>query len=530
MNRSDRPKWLIAIVKEYEALFLNKTFSEPMNLPEGHKAIDTRMVLKIKEPEIIGEEGRYKARLCGKGFQQIHQVNYFETFAPVATYNSLRLFLTIMAILDYEIDVIDVITAFLLSKLEEEVYIKIPSGYPKEYQQGKVLKLLKGLYGLKQGPIAWNKELDKFLISIGFFPTISDPCFYYNPTSAAYLIVWVDDIILATKDKEGMIDLKKKIQKKLPCHDKGPISIYLNLLISRNLTKKTISISVPTKIDAVLNDIQLSKEDLDIIKIPSKIPAVPSVTLTKEMEPKSEEEMKIMNNKPYRSILGQLIHISITARPDISTAVSCCGQFCQNPGVAHWQAILQILKYLQRTKQYVLTLGGTHSNIHLTASTSNPLQLSGACDADWAGDQDTRRSRSGYCIFINGSLVQWSSKLQKSVALSSTEAEYICLSTGAASVLWFRSLLEEIGFQQKDATIIAQDNESAIRIAESKKQTPGVKHISIRYHFIRDRIQSKDIKLKPTNTVDMLADIFTKNLPAPRLNDLCLKIGIHPSK
>ena len=119
------------------------------------------------------------------------------------------------------------------------------------------------------------------------------------------------------------------------------------------------------------------------------------------------------------------------------------------------------------------------------------------------------------------------------MALSSTEAEYICLSSGASSILWYRSLLEEIGFNQEKATIITQDNESTIRIAESKKQAPGVKNISspnpnisIRHHFIRDRIQSKEIVLKSISTKDMLADIFTKNLPFPRFSDLRYKIGV----
>jgi hypothetical protein len=214
INDPAKAKWMIAITKEYDALFQNETFSMPMNLPVGHKAIDTKMVLKIKEPEVLGEEGRYKARLCGKGFQQIYQLNYFETYAPVATYNSLRLFLTIIAILDYEIDVIDIITAFLLSTLEEEVYIKIPPGYPRPYKEGQVLRLLKGLYGLKQGPIVWNKELDTFLQSIGFKPTVSDPCFYFRTSDASYLIVWVDDIILATKNNETMAKLKKTIGNK----------------------------------------------------------------------------------------------------------------------------------------------------------------------------------------------------------------------------------------------------------------------------------------------------------------------------
>jgi len=528
MNRSDKTKWLSAITKEYDALFLNHTFSEPMTLPPNQKAIDTKMVLKIKEPEIIGTEGRYKARLCGKGFQQIYQMNYFETFAPVATYNSLRLFLTIMAMMDYEIDVIDIITAFLLSNLEEEVYIKIPPGYPKDHKKGQVLKLLKGLYGLKQGPLVWNSELDNFLKSIGFVPTVSDPCLYYRTSDSTYLIVWVDDIILATPSTSNMTKLKQQITKKFPCHDKGPISLYLNLLISRNRNNRTIFISQPTKIKNVLTDDQLSDQDRITISRPSKTPAIATVTLTKEMEPNNTAEAEVMKTKPYRSILGQLIHICITARPDISTAVSCCGKFAQNPGIAHWNALLVILRYLQGTKSMTLKLGGVASTINLSAQVnqSHNVELSAACDADWAGDTDERKSRSGYCIFINGSLIQWSSKLQKSVALSSTEAEYICLSSGSASVLWYRSILAELGFPQANPTIIDQDNQSAIRIAETKKQAPGVKHISIRHHFIRDRIASKEIKLNAIDTSNMKADIFTKNLAFPRFLAIRSKLGM----
>jgi hypothetical protein len=472
-----------------KSLFLNETFSSPMNLPSGHKAIDTKMVLKIKEPEILGTEGRYKGRLCGKGFQQIYQMNYFLTFAPVATYNSLRLFLTIMAIMDYEIDVIDVITAFLLSALEEEVYIKIPPGYPKAHKEGQVLKLLKGLYGLKQGPLVWNKELDNFLKSIGFEATVSDPCLYYRRNDSSFLIIYVDDIIIASPSTQTMIKIKQEISKRFPCHDKGPISLYLNILITRNRKDQTIFISQPTKIDNILTDDQLSAEDKLTVSRPSKIPAIPTIVLTKAMEPSSSKEKELMQNKPYRSILGQLIHICITARPDISTAVSCCGKFAENPGKEHWNALLLILRYLNGTKALRLKLGGRSTSINLSAQINDEpdIELSAACDADWAGDTDERKSRSGYCILLNNSLIQWSSKLQKSIALSSTEAEYLCLSSGTATVLWYRSILAELGFHQKQPTTIMQDNQSTIRIAESKKQAPGVKHISIRYHFIRQR-------------------------------------------
>ena len=412
-----------------------------------------------------------------------------------------------MASMDYEIDVIDVITAFLLSKLDEEIYIKIPDGYPRTVtNKTHVLKLNKALYGLKQAPLGWNTELDKHLKSIGFIATVSDCCFYYRTSDLSYLIVWVDDFILATKNVECMVLLKQEIDLKFPCKDKGPISIYLNMHINRNRTKRTINLTQPVKISNVLTDPQLSSEEIEIISRPNKVPALATIILNKEMEPKSEEEISKMSKKPYRSILGQLLYISITTRPDIATAVSCCGKFAQNPGEQHWNALLLILRYLQGTRFLTLTLGGIFDE----------FVLSTFCDSDWASDQDNRRSRSGYIILMNGSPIHWSSKLQKSVSLSSTEAEYICLSAGTTATIFIRTLLSEIGFTQKSATEIIQDNQSTIKIAESRKQQPGIKHIDIRHHFVRDKIQSKEIKLVGTGTNDMLADIFTKNLPFPK--------------
>ena len=221
------------------------------------------------------------------------------------------------------------------------------------------------------------------------------------------------------------------------------------------------------------------------------------------MCPKTQEEKQVMSQLPYRSILGQALYIAITTRPDIVPAVSACGKFAENPGQEHWNALLQILAYLHGTQHLSLELGNKAKDITLTAF----------ADADWAGDLDKRRSRSGYIILCNDSPVIWSSKLQVSVALSSTEAEYVALAMTARDVIWCRTLLCELGFEQYNPTIIYEDNNSCINIAESPRKHPGVKHIDIRYHFIRDRIASKEIALKRMPTLEMVADLFTKQLP-----------------
>jgi hypothetical protein len=176
-----------------------------MDLPNGQLAIDTKLVLKLKEPEGPNLSGKFKARLCGKGFKQTHGVNYFNTFAPVATYSSLRLFITILVTLDYEVHSLDVITAFLLANLKEEVYIKMPKGYPiQRTKPGQVLKLLKCLYGLKQSPMEWNSKLDNILKEIGFLPTTSDPCVYVNQNKLWYIMIYVDDLLIGTKTTSEM--------------------------------------------------------------------------------------------------------------------------------------------------------------------------------------------------------------------------------------------------------------------------------------------------------------------------------------
>jgi hypothetical protein len=186
-----------------------------------------------------------------------------------------------------------------------------------------------------------------------------------------------------------MVIVKEMIIEKYACHDKGPIELYLNLCIQRNRASRSIYIFHPSKIVNVLEDSNLSAEDRKIISKPSRIPALTSLVLTKEINATTAEEVKKMKKVPYKSILGQLIHIAITARPDIAFAVSNCGRFASNPGPTHWYAILMILRYLQGTRTMKLKLGGL-----------NAPSLNMYCDADWAGDLDERKSRLETVYFL----------------------------------------------------------------------------------------------------------------------------------
>lgn len=174
MSSPEKDDWKRAVDAEYESLKQHGVFSEPCDSPDGCKTLDTKIMLKTKEPEGSELNGRKKARLCVRGFRQEHGLDYDFTFAPVVAYNSLRPFVTTMATLDYEMDTVDVITAFLLSPIKEAIYIKIPDGHPCK-EKGKVFRLLKCLYGLKQAPMEWNAEMNKHLNSLGFFLDFHSP-------------------------------------------------------------------------------------------------------------------------------------------------------------------------------------------------------------------------------------------------------------------------------------------------------------------------------------------------------------------
>jgi hypothetical protein len=285
--------------------------------------------------------------------------------------------------------------------------------------------------------------------------------------------------------------------------DKGPINKFLNIQFHRNRKERSITLSQPSKIQKILQDTQLSELDRRYITQTAKIPANPQVKLSRTITD-SNDEVKLAENTPYKSIIGQLIYISINTRPDISTAVSQVSKYSQNPNSEHWKAVLQILKYIQGTRSMSLKLGGINQSFELT----------GYADADWAGEVDGRKSRSGLVIYLNNSPIVWSSKLQTSVALSSTEAEYVALGSAVKELVFCRNLLFECGFPQEKASVIFQDNDSCVTIANGQRKHPGVKHIEIKYHFIKDIIHKKQVVLERKATSEMVADIFTKNLPS----------------
>ncbi|EPZ36003.1 Reverse transcriptase, RNA-dependent DNA polymerase domain-containing protein [Rozella allomycis CSF55] len=400
-GRHDASLWYQAVQNELSSIHENQTWSI-QEAPPNRKIVKCRWVFRIKRHS-DGSVARYKARLVAKGYSQVPGQDFSETYAPVAKYKSLRTMLSIAASRDYEIEQMDVVTAFLIPSLKEEVYMEIPSGVAHDNKSGMVCKLNKALYGLRQSPRVWYEELHTFLISIGLTPTIADPCLYTGLN--CYLSIYVDDIIIAAP-KDIASDIKKKISSRFQSTDLGPIQHCLGLKVQRNRIERRLYLSQSRLAEHLLKETKMENSRF------VKTPLDPNVILKRENATIKAQ----INDIPYRSIIGTLHHLAMCTRPDLANAVGILSRFQEGPSTVHLTALKHVLQYLNATKHYGLKLGGSS------------LTLSGYADADWAGDLDSRRSTSGYCFFLGDACINWCSKLQASVALSSCEAEYVSLS------------------------------------------------------------------------------------------------------
>ena len=203
------------------------------------------------------------------------------------------------------------------------------------------------------------------------------------------------------------------------------------------------------------------------------------------------------------------------SRPDIAVATGTLAQFMSNPNVQHWSGVKRVLRYLKGTMNYGLCYSKADDN-----------QLVGFSDADWAGDLDRRRSTSGYTFHVGLSLVSWSSRKQVTVARSSTEAEYVALSSATQEAIWLRRLLSDISSQECPTTLINEDNQGAIELSKNAKHHERTKHIDIAHHFVRERVASNEIAVSYCPTNEMVADIMTKAIPRVKFQKFRSALGV----
>lgn len=485
MQTDERDQWKEACEKEIEAHKDNSTY-ELVTLPEGRKPITCKWVFTIKDG------GLHKARLVARGFSQLKGIDYNETFAPVVRYESIRIMLAVAALKGLQVHQMDVKTAFLNGELEEELYMTQPEGYVAKGNEDKVLRLKKSLYGLKQAPLVWNDKINGVLAKLGFRRNQAEYCLYTRKSEKSFVMValYVDDLLIAGSTKEAIDIVKTELMNEFKMKDLGATKKFLGMNIEQ--TESGIKLSLRDYIQSLLSEFGMQ----DCHSEPT--PAVVGQDLTS-----ADTGSKDCDATRYRSIIGKLLFAANTVRADISYVVGVLSRYLKEPKEVHIRAAKRVLRYLKGTADVGL----------FYQSNNQTTQLQGYCDADWANDKATRKSTTGFVFKYAGGAITWRSKKQPTVALSTAEAEYMALCEGAKEGLWLRQLFNEFGIAIESVKMY-DDNQSCIEIAKHPSSHHRTKHIDIRLNFIRDHIAKGRIQLEYLSTGVMVADIFTKAIPA----------------
>jgi hypothetical protein len=403
--------------------------------------------------------------------------------------------------MDFKVFQMDVKSAFLNGKLQEEVYVEQPPGFTDPFKPNYVYKLDKALYGLKQAPRAWYETLSNFLLEQGFSRGKVDTTLFTRKHKQTTLLVqiYVDDIIFGSADEKLCARFAKLMQSKFEMSMMGELNFFLGLQVKQS--KEGIFIN-----QAKYTRDLLKKFGMDSAS-PMKTPMSPATKLDKDEQGKSVEITL------YRGMIGSLLYLT-ASRPDIMFATCLCARFQADPKESHITAVKRIFRYLKGT-----------INLGIWYPKQGSFDLAGYSDADFAGCRIDRKSTSGTCQFLGGRLVSWFSKKQNSVSTSTAEAEYISAGSCCAQILWMKYQLADYGFEFKAIPIYC-DNTSAVAITYNPVLHSRTKHIDIRHHFIRDHVQQGDIEIHYIPTEQQLADVFTKALDETRFNMLISELGM----
>jgi hypothetical protein len=342
---------------------------------------------------------------------------------------------------------------------------------------------------------------------MGFKVSEADPGLYISTKSkdTTFILVYVDDLAIASKSKQEKDQVKAHLLKVFDGRDLGPITSYLGIAVERNRAARTITIHHNLMVKDLVAKYGL--EDSNPRRLPMSASTVAST-------PGESLDLKVY---PYRQLVGSLMHLSVTVRPDITFAVGVLARSMAEPTMVHWQAAKGVLRYLSGTASLGITFGG---------SSSGPdLRLQGYCDADYAGDTDTRKSTTGYVFILNSGAVSWQSKRQPTVAVSTTEAEYMAAAAAIKEALWLRKVLSDLQLDSGTLSIFA-DNQSAIKLLRNPIISGRAKHIDVLHHFARERVLRKEVSVTYISTDSMLADVLTKVVPMAKHHVCCKGIGM----
>ncbi|GJV57570.1 putative RNA-directed DNA polymerase [Tanacetum coccineum] len=509
----DKVLWQGAMDEEMKSMKVNKVWIV-VDRPPNAKVVRSKWLYK-KKTDMDGKVHTYKARLVAKGCTQTYGIDYEETFSPVADIRAIRILIAIAAYYDYEIWQMDVKTAFLNGRLDEDIYMEQPEGYVDPKFPNGVCKLQRAIYGLKQASRQWNKRFDEEIKRFGFIQNRDEPCVYRKASGSdvVFLILYVDDILIMGNNIPKLKEVKDYLGKCFSVKDLGEAAYILGIKIYRDRSLRLIGLNQSAYIDKILKKFNMQNSKKGFIPMEVKH------DLSNEMCASSDEEKAYMKKVPYASAVGSIMYAVRCTRPDVAFAQNLVSRYQQNPGKLHWVAVKHILKYLRNTKDMFLVYGGIPDT---------ELDVTGFCDASWQCDKDDTKSQTGYVFVINGGAVDWKSKKQTTIAMHATQSEYMAASEAAMEAVWIRKFVEDLGVMPSISKPINMycDNSAAIIFANEPGVMKGARHFLRRYHYVREQVESGEIKLIKVHTDKNLADAFTKALPRGKVSEHANGIGL----
>lgn len=498
LNGPESNFWKASMEQELESFKKNDAW-ELVDKPSDSTIVQSKWVFK-KKYDSVGNV-RYRARLVAKGFSQKAGIDYHETFSPVLRYTTLRLLFSLAVKLDLDIRHLDVTTAFLNGFLNESVYMQKPVFFKDcKGDDNKVLKLKRAIYGLKQSSRAWYQRVNDYLVSLGYMKSKYEPCLFtkFEGNVKVIIALFVDDFFIFYNCKMATSQLIQDLSSQFQIKDLGQIKQCLGLRV--NMHENVITVDQEQYVESLLKRFNMTH--------------CKSAETPMEINLRLKESNSFCEKKfPYKQLIGSLMYLAVLTRPDIAYSVCYLSQFNNSYDDTHWKHLKRILKYLSGTKNYGLVF------------TKDDSYIEGYADADWASDAKDRKSFSGYCFKLSGTVVSFECRKQRNVALSSTEAEYISMSEASKEAIYLKNLLFEILGNSETITLY-NDCQSAQKLILNPVYHRRSKHIDVRYHFVREAVANKFINVDYLETSEMPADIFTKSLGSLKHKYLRKKLGV----
>lgn len=517
MSATDKQQWKEAMEKEVKSLMAMDVFKPVHSIPTGARPMDTKWVYK-KKYDAAGKYVKHKARLTARGFTQREGIEYDDTFSPVMQIKSLRMLCAIVAALDLEFEIKDVETAFLHAKMDKLVFIQTPRGFNIQIP---FLQLLKAIYGLKQAGRLFNKDLVNALVEIGYTAESHVECCILTRLSKAgrpmFIAVWVDDMPYAydRRDKDEMDSDWRLLKKRFKINDLGPATSILGIRIKRDRAHRVLTLDLQSYTEQLL-----AKYPIGSLKT-SSIPEAVNYDVDVCKNWAKDNNNLIVKPSQFRQFVGEFAYLSTITRPDIAHAVNMLQRMQDAVDGIALKRAEHLLRYIKGTAElglrYAFRSTGSNGSSNPNQPRLPPLTLVAFTDSDFAEEKETRLSTTGIFTMLNGMPIHWIAQRQKTVSMSSSEAEYKAAGEAAREVIWERRLLAQLKQAQPGPTELHIDNNTTIQMVKEDdgESHSRRKHIDVIHHKIREWVKHGEIQPVKIDTQLNSADIFTKALPRP---------------